>query len=82
MSQFRFTTIFKPEPKGGFTAIVPSLPGCVTYGKDLPTAKKMIQDAITGYLASLQKHGEPIPSDESDLVTTIDFSPPVFTAHA
>lgn len=52
-----FTVIFRPEPEGGFTAIVPSLPGCVTYGKTLKAAKVMVTDAIEGYIASLEKHG-------------------------
>lgn len=51
-----YNLIFNPEPKGGFTVIVPSLPGCVTYGKDLNEAKKMAKEAIKAYLASLKKH--------------------------
>ena len=35
MKQKNYTLIFKPEPEGGFTVVVPSLPGCVTYGKTL-----------------------------------------------
>ncbi|MCD6225913.1 type II toxin-antitoxin system HicB family antitoxin, partial [bacterium] len=66
-----FTVIFRPEPEGGFTAIVPSLPGCVTYGKDLAEAKKMVQDAISGYLASLKKHRQKIPSDDSVFLSTV-----------
>jgi predicted RNase H-like HicB family nuclease len=31
---FRYNVIFRPEPEGGFTVIVPSLFGCVTYGRD------------------------------------------------
>lgn len=23
----------RPEPEGGYTALVPALPGCVTYGR-------------------------------------------------
>lgn len=41
-----YNLIFTPEPEGGFTVIVPSLPGCVTYGKDLNEAKEMARDAI------------------------------------
>lgn len=41
-----YNIIIKPEPEGGYTVIVPSLPGCVTYGKDLAEAKVMAQDAI------------------------------------
>jgi len=67
-----YNLIFRPEPEGGFTVVVPSLPGCVTYGKDLNEAKKMARDAIFGYIQSLKKHGESIPSDMDDFVTTID----------
>lgn len=67
-----YNLIFKPEPEGGFTVIVPSLPGCVTFGKNLKEARLMAQDAIQGYLQSLKKHGETIPSDSDSFVATID----------
>ncbi len=76
-----YTVIFKPEPEGGFTAIVPTLPGCVTYGKTLPEAKAMITDAIGGYIASLTKHHEPVPSDESAFFSTVNLAVPG-AAHA
>lgn len=53
-----YNLIFKPETEGGFTIFVPSLPGCITYGKNLQEAKKMARDAITGYILSLKKHGD------------------------
>jgi len=67
-----YNLIFRPEPEGGFTVIVPSLPGCVSYGKDLEEAKNMARDAIIGYIDSLKKHNEPIPSDTDNFVTAID----------
>jgi len=73
MKKVSFTLIFKPEPEGGFTVIVPSLPGCVTYGKNLIQAKKMALDAIGSYLVSLKKHNELIPSDNSVFLTTVSF---------
>jgi predicted RNase H-like HicB family nuclease len=51
----RYNVIFRPEPEGGFTVLVPSLPGCITYGRNLKEAKKMAIDAIKGYIASLKK---------------------------
>ncbi len=53
-----FNIVLRPEPEGGFTAIVPALPGCVTFGRTLAEAKKMAKDAITGYIESLKKHKE------------------------
>jgi predicted RNase H-like HicB family nuclease len=74
MKNFRFNIILKAEPEGGFTVIVPSLPGCVTYGKNLKEARVMAHDAIRGYIASLKKHGDKILSDNNDFITTIDIS--------
>lgn len=54
----QYNVIFRPEAEGGFSVIVPSLPGCITYGKDLAEAKEMAVDAIKGYIASLKKHKE------------------------
>lgn len=68
----RYNVIFRPEPGGGFTVIVPSFPGCVTYGKDLREAKKMVIDAIEGYIASLKKHKESIPTDEESFFTSVE----------
>lgn len=72
MKKLNFTLIFKPEPEGGFTVVVPSLPGCVTYGKTLEKAKEMALDAISGYLESLKKHNEPLPSDKAVFFTTVN----------
>lgn len=68
----RYNVIFRSEPEGGFTVLVPSLPGCVSYGRDLAEAKKMAVDAIKGYLASLKRHGESIPTDEGDFFTSVE----------
>jgi len=67
----QFNIIFRPEPEGGFTVIVPSLQGCITYGQNLKEAKKMAIDAISGYIASLKKHKEPIFSDEESFISLI-----------
>ena len=71
-TRFRFNIFLRPEPEGGFTAIVPALPGCVTYGRDLKEARKMAKDAISGYIESLRKHKEPIPSDDETMVASLD----------
>lgn len=72
MKQKNYTLIFRSEPEGGYTVIVPSLPGCVTYGGNLEEAKKMATDAIKGYIASLRKHKEPVPSDNSVFYTNVN----------
>lgn len=67
-----YNLIFTPEPEGGFTVIVPSLPGCVTYGKDLNEAKEMARDAILAYVYSLKKHREKIPSNLGGFMATVE----------
>lgn len=58
-----YTVVFHAEPDGGYTAVVPSLPGCVTWGKDLPESKRMAADAIAAYTASMRKHKQTLPID-------------------
>lgn len=72
----KYTVIYTSEPEGGFTVTVPSLPGCVTYGKDLNQAQKMAEDAIQLYLESLKKHHEPIPQGDRSFIGSIDLEFP------
>jgi len=62
-AHYNFIVVLRPEPEGGFSAIVPALPGCVTYGRTLTEAEEMTKDAVSGYIESLRKHGEPVPLD-------------------
>lgn len=72
MKQVSFSVVLKAEPEGGYTAIVPSLPGCVTYGRTAEKAKEMASEAIKAYLESLKKHNEPVPKENSVLLTTVN----------
>ena len=71
-ARYRYNIMLRPEPEGGYTALVPALPGCVTYGRTLKEAQEMAKDAISGYIASLRKHHDPVPSDEDTLLTTLE----------
>jgi len=70
--RYHYNIMLRPELDGGFTAIVPALPGCVTYGRTLAEARKMAKDAISGYIESLKKHKEPVPTDDETLVASLD----------
>jgi predicted RNase H-like HicB family nuclease len=52
-----YHVVLTPEPEGGFTVSVPTLPGCITYGKTVAEARAMAADAITCYLGSVKKAG-------------------------
>ena len=49
------------DEDGGFTVIVPALPGCVSYGETVPIATKNAREAIELHLENLAAHKEPIP---------------------
>jgi predicted RNase H-like HicB family nuclease len=70
----QYNIILRPELEGGFTVIVPALPGCVTYGKNLKEAKEMAYDAINAYLASVKKHGGSVSSDRDNLFATLEIT--------
>lgn len=74
-AEFSYTAIFQKEPEGGYTVIVPSLPGCVTYGKNLEEAKKMAKEAIELYLESLKEHNENIPQQEEVFYGQVQVTP-------
>lgn len=65
MRVLNFTVVMTPDETGGYVVTCPALPGLVTEGDTLEEARSMAVDAITGYLESLRKDGEPIPTDQS-----------------
>jgi len=65
MRILNFNVILTPDETGGYVVTCPALPGLVTEGDTLEEAREMATDAIRCYLESLQKDGEPIPTDNS-----------------
>lgn len=54
--------MLRPEPEGGYTVLVPSLPGCISYGDTVSHAKEMAKEAIELYLESLAENALTIPN--------------------
>lgn len=61
---YEYTAFFEVNENGGYTVIVPALPGLVTEGKNLEDARKMARDAIRCYIQGLKKAKEPIPVEK------------------
>ena len=57
----KFRVTLERDEDGSFVAQCPTLPGCISEGKNREEALTNIKDAVQGYLASLKKHDEPIP---------------------
>ena len=59
----------EPSEDGGYTAIVPSLPGCISEGDTKEEALKNIREAIELYLESVEDDTLAIAqADEVELV--------------
>ena len=67
MMQYNYKIMLHKEPDGGYTVIVPALPGCITYGENVDDAIAMAKDAIDIYIEELQSRGEYIPDDSNTL---------------
>jgi antitoxin HicB len=61
----RFRVILEPNELGGYTAIVPLLPGCISEGDTKEETLANIKEAIELYIESLRVDGEPIPTEEA-----------------
>lgn len=67
----RFRVAIEQDEDGMFVAECPVLPGCVSQGSTRAETVDNIRDAIEGYLASLGKHGEPIPPSIDEEIVEI-----------
>ena len=56
-----------PEPEGGYTVLVPLLPGCVSYGESIEEAAANAREAIELHLENLSAHRQPIPGDDGSI---------------
>ncbi len=62
----KFLVTLEEDEDGFIIASCPALLGCHSQGRSREEALVNIKEAIEGVIASMRKHGEPLPS-ESDL---------------
>lgn len=70
----KLKVILEKEPEGGYSAHVPSLPGCASQGETVEEALANIREAIELYLESLKKDGLPLPKESEILIKEVEFS--------
>lgn len=56
MNETLYQINFLAEEEGGYTATVPALPGCISYGENIEEATKNIKEAIELHLENLAAH--------------------------
>ena len=70
--RYKFTVILSPEQDpefhGYYNAVVPALPGCVSYGANKEEALRNIREAIEAYVEDLEQEGEEVPEDHVERV--------------
>jgi predicted RNase H-like HicB family nuclease len=62
-----YTVVLRKEPEGGYTVLVPALPGCLTCGDTVEEALAMAREVIPAFVEVLQEDGKPIPPDQPDV---------------
>lgn len=53
-----YTVVFREEPEGGYTVLVPALPEIVSYGEDMAEAQRMARDAIQLAVEARREEGD------------------------
>lgn len=71
MKLLNYRILLRKEPEGGYTVIVPSLPGCITFGDTIEESINNAKEAIELYIESLNQHGEEIPTEEGTFEYTL-----------
>lgn len=61
--------ILEPSEEGGFTAVVPALPGCISEGDTREEALRNIREAIELYLEPVEDDALLSPASEQVEVT-------------
>jgi len=60
----RIKVILEPSDEGGYTAIAPSLPGCISEGDTKEEALKNVREAIELYLDPVEDDQVFAPNSE------------------
>lgn len=62
----RYSVLLIPDPdEGGYTATVPTLPGCITEGDTMAEVMENVRDAIRLYVEDMETYGEPVPEERT-----------------
>jgi predicted RNase H-like HicB family nuclease len=66
MTTLHYKILLRKEEDGTYTVIVPSLPGCLTFGHTVEEALEMAKEAIEGFIECMIARGEEVPVETDD----------------
>lgn len=67
--KYVYPAIFTPIPEGGFSVLVPDLPGCRTSGSTAFEALDMAEDAVSMWLWDAENNKEEIPQPSDHIAS-------------
>ncbi len=59
----RYTVVLERDTDGGYVAVVPALPGCVSQGDSRAETLANIREAIELYVEDCRDVGDPVPTE-------------------
>lgn len=68
----KFLVYIEETQEDVYVASCPAFPGCVSQGNTAEEALKAFRYAMSGYVASMRKHKEPIPEGIMDRVYRVE----------
>ena len=63
MEHMQYTVVLEKDADGGFVALVPVLPGCVSQGETREEALINIREAAELYVEDCIASGDPVPTE-------------------
>ena len=60
-----YLAVLERAQDGTWSAYVPDLPGCTSFGPTRDAAVRNVVEALTGHVAALRETGQPVPEPTS-----------------
>ena len=71
MEQTGYHVVLKPDPEGGYVAVVPAFPGCYRQGETAEEALSNVREAILLAIEDMRGRGDAIPDAAGELVRRV-----------
>ena len=69
-----YTVVIRAGDEGGYVAIVPALPGCVSQGRTRRQVVRNVKQAIEVYIESLLEDGLPVPVQTGSEIVEVEIT--------
>ena len=71
MEQTGYHVVLKPDPEGGYVAVVPAFPGCYSQGETAEEALSSVREAILLAIEDMRERGDAVPDPAGELVRRV-----------